>query len=355
MRATNESRRERRNATIRRSEVESTCGICEKGCGEVSFFRYPGGKSKLCNQIIGKLKQLAGFDRLEYREPFFGGGSIGSILLSQPNNISRIWINDFDLGISALWTSVIRYPDLLKERVMSFVPSVERFDEYKQLLMSHDLPVFNPNNDDIALVEYGFMKLAIHQISYSGLGTMSGGPLGGREQKSTYPIDCRWSPQYICKKIDKRVRHTATAYSAKLASVSFFRDYAAMAFLRLKSTSKSDTVVQKGGQSICLLRILIATIQTVMSKRVNAPSNPCCHVLDEQTNTRGRFNITTREILFLTIRTAMTSCCSYLFHLPNAPMLSWWRLRRGTNCETFFTIHVLKSMQVERNASILAI
>jgi DNA adenine methylase len=31
---------------------------------------------------------------------------------------------------------------------------------------------------------------------------MSGGPLGGREQKSKYKIDCRWSPSHICKKID---------------------------------------------------------------------------------------------------------------------------------------------------------
>jgi len=32
---------------------------------------------------------------------------------------------------------------------------------------------------------------------------MSGGPLGGAEQKSEYTIDCRWSPDYICKKVDK--------------------------------------------------------------------------------------------------------------------------------------------------------
>ena len=53
------------------------------------------------------------------------------------------------------------------------------------------------------IVDLGFKKLAIHQISYSGLGTKSGGPLGGAEQKSQYKIDCRWSPEYICKKVDK--------------------------------------------------------------------------------------------------------------------------------------------------------
>ena len=53
------------------------------------------------------------------------------------------------------------------------------------------------------IVDLGFKKLAVHQTSYSGLGTKSGGPLGGAEQKSEYTIDCRWSPNYICKKVDR--------------------------------------------------------------------------------------------------------------------------------------------------------
>ncbi len=60
------------------------------------------------------------------------------------------------------------------------------------------LPFAKENILDIAI-----KKLAIHQISFSGLGTKSGGPLGGKEQKSKYGIDCRWSPDYICKKIQQ--------------------------------------------------------------------------------------------------------------------------------------------------------
>ena len=48
---------------------------------------------------------------------------------------------------------------------------------------------------------FGFMKIAVHQLSYSGLGLRSGGPLGGRSQASPYKIDCRWSPEYIYKKM----------------------------------------------------------------------------------------------------------------------------------------------------------
>ena len=163
----------------------------------MSFFRYPGGKSKLKNQIAKKLNEVASDDNLEYREPFFGGGSIGLLVLEKRPNLKKIWINDFDLGISSLWTTLINRPDLLKSRVLKFKPSIEAFDNYK-IELTQCLKL----KSDTAIADFGFKKLAIHQISYSGLGTKSGGPLGGRDQKSDYKIDCRWSPNYICKKID---------------------------------------------------------------------------------------------------------------------------------------------------------
>lgn len=164
----------------------------------MSFFRYPGGKSKLKKQIAAKLNDIAGETDLEYREPFFGGGSIGLLVLQEKPNLKRIWINDFDLGIASLWTSLIQQPDLLKNLVNDFEPSIESFDQFKKELTESNLLLTSADQ----VVNFGFKKLAIHQISYSGLGTKSGGPLGGREQKSDYKINCRWSPKYICKKID---------------------------------------------------------------------------------------------------------------------------------------------------------
>ncbi|MFA5311679.1 MAG: DNA adenine methylase, partial [Methanomassiliicoccales archaeon] len=97
-----------------------------------SFFRYPGGKSKLRDQIVSclveQLRSMRGYG-IQYREPFFGGGSIGLQLLSRyskgsglfedfSNNtggflcpIDSLWINDKDIGIACLWTSIIRYVD----------------------------------------------------------------------------------------------------------------------------------------------------------------------------------------------------------------------------------------------------
>jgi DNA adenine methylase len=164
-----------------------------------SFFRYPGGKSKLLKDISRHLKVYANDLDLEYREPFFGGGSVGLRFIADHPNWSKIWINDKDVGVACLWTSLICFPEDLKAMVQSFKPSVEAFDDFKDFLV--DLKKEPRQRSKV--VGVGFKKLAIHQTSYSGLGTKSGGPLGGREQKSKYPIDCRWSPSYICKKIDK--------------------------------------------------------------------------------------------------------------------------------------------------------
>ena len=156
----------------------------------MTLFRYPGGKSKLSKPILCELNKHSS---TEYREPFFGGGSIGIKFLEGNNNIQKVWINDKDPAICVLWHSVINEPEYLKSKVLNFIPTTESFYQFK-----HDL-LHNESNH----IDHGFKKLVIHQISYSGLGVKSGGPLGGKNQKSKYKIDCRWSPKHICKEIDK--------------------------------------------------------------------------------------------------------------------------------------------------------
>jgi len=175
----------------------------------MSFFRYPGGKKKLRDVICDRIKSMVSRCPVdvEYREPFFGGGGIGIDLISG-GHVKKAWINDKDAGVACLWTAVARYPEELKKMVMGFKPSIRAFDRIVVFLTKE-----HPDWEDADSVrKFGFSKMAIHQISYSGLGLKSGGPLGGREvdtdgrQKSKYPIDCRWSPKYICKKIDEMSR-----------------------------------------------------------------------------------------------------------------------------------------------------
>lgn len=161
----------------------------------MSLFRYPGGKGKLAKQILAKISQeMKKVPYIEeYREPFFGGGSVGLEFLKK-TQLKKAWINDRDLGIASIWTSVIRYPNLFMQEIQTFIPSVEEFFDFKYFLEKNVLHYRT-------VTEVGFKKLAIHQTSYSGLGTKAGGPIGGKDQVSTYDVACRWSPDLLCKKI----------------------------------------------------------------------------------------------------------------------------------------------------------
>ncbi|MDN4621124.1 hypothetical protein QCD85_23710, partial [Paenibacillus sp. PsM32] len=82
-----------------------------------------------------------------------------------------------------LWTCIIinNHESLIK-LIKEFKPSVDEFYSIKKELLELEfMPTGGKEILDIAL-----KKLAIHQISFSGLGTKSGGPLGGKHQKSKY-------------------------------------------------------------------------------------------------------------------------------------------------------------------------
>jgi DNA adenine methylase len=163
----------------------------------MQLMRYPGGKAKIKKIILSHLKERYN-PSLSYIEPFFGGGSIGLNFLKEIKP-RHIWINDADYGLWCLWMSVINKPEIMKKKVMEFTPSVDAFYEFRDTLLAPK-PILCLWDD---ICEYGFKKLALHQISYSGLGTKSGGPLGGKEQKSKYKINSRWSAANICKKINR--------------------------------------------------------------------------------------------------------------------------------------------------------
>ena len=171
----------------------------------MACFRYPGGKAKIKNDIVGRIKRYYEdnhcYDDCQYVEPFFGAGAIGMHFM-ETSPIKKVFISDYDPAISAFWDTVIFMPDTLCQMVDEFKPSTDAFFKFKELLTSQK--IFNKmrfSSSRKESVEVAFAKLALHQISYSGLGPMSGGPLGGVSQKSKYKIDCRWNPDNIKKNI----------------------------------------------------------------------------------------------------------------------------------------------------------
>lgn len=157
----------------------------------MALLRYPGSKERLAKTIIPYIP----IDSLtSYCEPFFGSGAIGLRILEKLNPDTPVWINDIDYGVSCLWYSVVYNPQELCEYIVRFRPSVDEFIKLREASLSET---------ETDVVRCGFGKLALHRISYSGLGSKSGSPLGGWNQTSKYKIDCRWNPVNLCKDVWK--------------------------------------------------------------------------------------------------------------------------------------------------------
>jgi DNA adenine methylase len=164
----------------------------------MTLIRYPGSKAKLARQIVAafpdemRLQLWAHSSDWEYREPFFGAGAVGFRVLEAISFRSRVVLNDKDLWLVYLWNSVLKRPDELIERIECFKPSPDYFYEFKE----------QDGDKSIDPVEAGFRKLALHQMSVSGFGYKSGGPIGGKNQANAkYKIDCRWNSQRLCRSV----------------------------------------------------------------------------------------------------------------------------------------------------------
>lgn len=161
----------------------------------ISIIRYPGSKAKLWKHIREALPFVATAPLWNtelgcYCEPFFGSGAIGWRLLpgvAQGNRNARIILADLDPWLVALWKSVRDVPRDLIRKVLEFKPNVEAFYQFKD----------EDGRLDIDPLLQGFRKLALHRMSHSGFGFMSGGPLGGADQASAYKVGCRWTPHSI--------------------------------------------------------------------------------------------------------------------------------------------------------------
>jgi DNA adenine methylase len=167
---------------------------------------YPSGKGAVRSEITQALSIAANHDRLPYREPFLGGGTMTLHTLDFARADS-LWLNDKDASLMCFWTAVIECPKLLLAHVDSFTPSVEAWHiakrECRKLCGMPSTP------DRIA--ELGFHKLVVQRLSRSGRGVRSGSVRGGSHKSGpiykdinplrTNRIDRRWSPQDIRRNV----------------------------------------------------------------------------------------------------------------------------------------------------------
>jgi DNA adenine methylase len=164
------------------------------------MLRYPGGKTKLAKRIVVIIKAYLQDHNgiVDYREPFAGTGAVGLRVIRECTQISRFWINDADPAMACLWQSLVTQPASMRLILGCLEPSVAYFTFYKKLLLGISRPEDLAHHD---LAAVAAMKIACHAMSFSGLGTRAGGPMGGANQAGNYDVGCRFNAAKIAREI----------------------------------------------------------------------------------------------------------------------------------------------------------
>lgn len=151
----------------------------------LSPLRYPGGKSRMIEQIYSRL----GSTHIDcFCEACAGGASVGLSLL-EAGVTDRLWINDRDPGVYAFWHVLMDEPSYLISRIHDKEPPTrEDFEKEKKRLLS----------GEGRSVDLAWAQLVVNRLSFSGIA--KAGPLGGKNGGKDALL-ARWNPAALTRKI----------------------------------------------------------------------------------------------------------------------------------------------------------
>lgn len=158
-----------------------------------SPLRYPGGKTQLSPFVV----QLLSANDLRggaYAEPFAGGAGLALRLLLS-GDVSELWLNDIDPALFALWTTVVRNPDALCERILRTKVTMRQWHKQRAVLL-------DPASD---VIDLAYATLFLNRTNRSGI--IKGGVIGGKEQSGEYKLDCRFNKGDLVHKIQRIHAH----------------------------------------------------------------------------------------------------------------------------------------------------
>ena len=150
-------------------------------------FRYPGAKNKLLPILMEHISKFLK-DAYPFCDAFVGGGSVAlEVAVKYPK--SHIYLNDKDYWIYSFWDVVAgaetsKLPDLLA--LIDQPVTLEFFYKLRE-----------ENTTD--KLRCAYKAIFFNRTTFSGI--FKSGPIGGKEQKSKYTVDCRYNANKLKKKI----------------------------------------------------------------------------------------------------------------------------------------------------------
>jgi DNA adenine methylase len=154
-----------------------------------SPLRYPGGKTQLAPFVVD-LIHANSLQSCVYAEPFAGGAGLGWKLL-YGGYVSELWLNDIDPAIYSLWKAALDQPDELCEKLRKTRISMAEWHRQKQVFA----------NKRSRILDLAFATLFLNRTNRSGI--LSGGVIGGMDQKGKYKLGCRFNKDELENKIQR--------------------------------------------------------------------------------------------------------------------------------------------------------
>ena len=175
--------------------------------------RYPGGKSALA-EFVWHTIELNGFTEIPYCEPFAGGAGVAMNLLLQ-GKVKSVILNDLDTGIYSIWYAIFNDTEWFIEAIsnadVTLVVREQQKKVYNELKESYGY------SRDLA-----FATFFLNRVNYSGI--LTGGPIGGKEQKGKYKLDCRFNKQSLITKIKEIAKYRDKVHLFHMDAVELLKN-----------------------------------------------------------------------------------------------------------------------------------
>jgi len=176
-----------------------------------SPLRYPGGKSKLTAYVLETIK-LNNLEGGAYVEPFAGGCAIAWYLLLN-RHVSKVYINDLDPAIHALWYSVLYKTDELCTLIETTDITINEWHIQRE--------VYRTKPKDY--LKLGYATLFLNRTNRSGI--IKAGVIGGLKQKGQYKLDCRFNKERLIEQITAIAQRRSDIRLTNLDATQFIEEY----------------------------------------------------------------------------------------------------------------------------------
>ncbi|MGC6586155.1 DNA adenine methylase [Paenibacillus sp. Dod16] len=153
---------------------------------QLSPLRYPGGKSKIADQLLLAMRP----EQLDTLISVYAGGASVELALLDAKQINNLVLNDLDFGIYSLYYLIKHHPDDLIHRIKHSDPTHDEFFKQREIIKN--------DYDNVDMLDAAWAMLLVNRLAYSGI--YKANPLGGKKG-SKQKLLSRFNPDVLCRRI----------------------------------------------------------------------------------------------------------------------------------------------------------